>query len=978
MALQQQNVAIKLTGLDTKADSKFSVPGVLELIENAYQRKLGEYQKRDGFTSLTRSISPSGTLAAGKKVACLDDNLLMDDGTDLYQYSQEMVKWLKVGRNSRALVTLQPLASGAEDQVSGSTAVAGNYQVIVWEEVVFGAGSGNVRYSVRDLNTGAFIVSNESVGGTTTASPQVVAIGTGFVILYTSGANLVGHAIAAATPTTLGGAVNLKTNVHGTTKFFAVAGLSATRAIIAYRNATPAIECCTISAVPAVDLSGTSASATNGDQGLGWLHWDASDGNMYLATGSSANGVLTWTLDTAALGFTGPDTVDAAATATGNITGYYNVTEGKNVHYEIRSGTVYNSYVRRGRPATATDLVRGMGIGTQCFKVGARYYLGLTYPSDVQGTYFVMDVTESAALGISRRVVGKMLLGIGAGLTHRQNGLPAVALLSSTRVQSVITRKTKIATQGGLVNIITGVDVFQMDFDSSLLGRWVRAGASLYMPGGVTLMFDGKQVVEAGFHLFQEAPALVDAGAGNLSAGTYQICSVIVWHDAAGNVHRSAPSPAASITLGASRSIGCTIPTLRLTDKNNDLTGSPADNDCIVEVYSTTANGTIFYLANGQSAPLANNTAADTVAFTQNSSDANLVLAEELYTTGDVVDNIGPPASRALGVVNNRLFVLSSEDDTIWVSKEMNKDNTAAEFSDELKVRMDGQDGPALAVAGMDGRVVIFKRNNPYIMTGDGPDDRGVGMYATPRKVAASVGPIDSRSVQPTPEGIMFKSPKGIYLFDRGESTTYVGAAVEEHNSLTVTGSAMIDDLSQARFTTSDGKTLVYDWAIKNERGVGQWYVFTNQAAVDCTLWKRGFVFLASDGTVKQEVANQANDDGTAIITKYKLAWLNLAQLGGLQRIYELQIFGEFIGNHTLKVTWAHDFSTSATQVHQGTPGAPYLPRSKPSKQMSTSVQITIEDAFPGGATRGFKLSGLSLLVGIDKGAGNTSEQYLA
>lgn len=972
MPLQEQIVAIKIAGLNTKEDAKFVAPGVLELIENAYQKKLGEYQKRDGFTSLTRSISPSGTLAAGKKVACLDDNLLMDDGTDIYQYSQEMVKWLKVGRNPRALVTLQPLASGAEDQVSGSTAVSGNLQVIVWEEVVFGAGSGNIRYSVRDLNTGAFIVSNEAVGGTTTASPQVVAIGANFVILYTSGANLVGHAISASTPTTLGAAVNLKTNVHGTTKFFAVAGLSATNAIIAYRNTTPAIECFTITATPAVATSSTSADATNGDQGLGWLHWDASDGSMYLASGSSANGVQTWSINTTTLAFTGPDVVDAAATATGNITGYYNATEGKNVHYEIRSGTVYNTYVRRGRPASATDLVRSVGIGTQCFKVGSRYYLGLTYPSDTQGTYFIMDVTESAALGISRRIVGKVLLGIGAGLTHRQNGLPAVALLSSTRVQSVIVRKTKIATQGGLVNIVTGVDVFQMDFDSSLLGRWVRAGSSLYMPGGVTLMFDGKQVVEAGFHLYQEPAALVDAGAGNLSAGTYQISTVVVWHDAAGNVHRSAPSPAASITLGANRSIGCTIPTLRITDKNNDFTGSPADTDAVIEVYSTTANGTAFYLANGQSAPLANNTAADTVSFTQNSTDANLVLAEEIYTSGDVVDNIGPPASRALAVVNNRLFVLSSEDDSVWVSKEFDADNVAAEFSDELKVKMDGQDGPALAVAGMDGRIVIFKRNNPYVMSGEGPDDRGIGMYATPRKVGTAVGPIDERSVIAMPEGIMFKSAKGIHLLDRGEAGHYLGAPVEDYNSLTVTGSAVVDDKNQVRFTTSDGKTLVYDWVLT------QWYVFTNQAAVDCTLWKRGFVFLASDGTVKQEIADQANDDGTAIITKYRLAWLNLAQLGGRFLVYELQIVGEFIGNHQVWVTWGHDYSTSPTQILLGSPGAPYLPRAKPSRQSCTSLQVTIEDAFPGGATRGFKLSGLSLLVGVERGAGNKSAQYLA
>ena len=80
------------------------------------------------------------------------------------------------------------------------------------------------------------------------------------------------------------------------------------------------------------------------------------------------------------------------------------------------------------------------------------------------------------------------------------------------------------------------------------------------------------------------------------------------------------------------------------------------------------------------------------------------------------------------------------------------------------------------------------------------------------------------------PEGLMFKSSKGIYLLSRALELKYIGADVEAYNAFDVTSAQLIPTVYEVRFTLTNGVCLVHDYY------VDQWSVYTNIAAVDATM----------------------------------------------------------------------------------------------------------------------------------------------
>ena len=139
-------------------------------------------------------------------------------------------------------------------------------------------------------------------------------------------------------------------------------------------------------------------------------------------------------------------------------------------------------------------------------------------------------------------------------------------------------------------------------------------------------------------------------------------------------------------------------------------------------------------------------------------------------------------------------------------------------------------------------------------------------------------------------------------MVDRGLQVQYVGASVEAWNDLTITSASAVDDQNQVRFTTSNGRCLVYDIYFD------QWYTFTNIAAIDSAVWQGKFVFLKATGEVWRETKGSYVDVDVPIISKYVLALLQFAQVQGFQRIYKLNILGENRGTHGLKIEVGYDY----------------------------------------------------------------------
>lgn len=470
---------------------------------------------------------------------------------------------------------------------------------------------------------------------------------------------------------------------------------------------------------------------------------------------------------------------------------------------------------------------------------------------------------------------------------------------------------------------------------------------------------------------------------GSIVAGTYLYVAMYEWTDNFGQIHRSAPSESLSVTVGAGdpKSVTVTVPTLRLTSR-------PAASVRIV-VYRTKASGTVFYRLSPIASPTVNSTTVDAVTFLDQLADSAIGVNEFLYTNGGVLENLGPPAASMVTTYRGRMFLAGlSEPNTIAYSKYVVPGEAVA-FPGEFLIRVDQRGGPITGMAALDDKLILFKESSIFVLAGDGPTDAGTqDDFGAPQLVTTDAGCSNPKSIVLVPNGLMFQTPKGIYLIDRGLNVTYAGQHVESFNGQTITGAALVPNTNQVRFTIADGSALVFDYLM------GQWSTFTNHSAVDCDVWLDEFVFVKSNGLVYKENRTLFTDGpGVPIKLKMTTSWLAVAGLQGYQRTRRILVLGEYKGPHTLRVRVGTDYSPAFSQeeyfdttalVGSGTYGStspygypiavyggtfePYQFGVHVQFQKSQAFRVSIEDVQGSEYNEGLSVSGLTFTVGLKKG----------
>lgn len=442
----------------------------------------------------------------------------------------------------------------------------------------------------------------------------------------------------------------------------------------------------------------------------------------------------------------------------------------------------------------------------------------------------------------------------------------------------------------------------------------------------------------------------------NFPSGTY-ITAIV----GAGIITVSQPATAtstgSSFTTKDTGTATIIVPTLRLTGKTNVM----------IVIYRTTNNGTIFYRLNNPQSPLYNNPAADTVSYTDTLADAFLIQNEQLYTTGGEVDNIAAPAISALTSYRNRAAYLTPEDPYSWGYSKQVISGSPVEFNSELFTEeVDPKGGPLSALAEMDDKLILFKNNSIFYVVGEGPTPSGLNNdYQDPQIISTDTGCLNQNSIVLTPIGLMFQSPKGIYLLSRGLAVSYIGAEVEFYNNQTVTSALLVTSLNQIRFTMNSGIMLVYDYYFQ------QWSVFTNLNAADSTLFQNEHVFITPTGGINQEDMTVFTDNGNFIPLFIKTSWLSLAGLQGFERIYKMLLLGNYKSAHTLNVGVSFDFNPTLYPMGPipvlSDPGL-YQYRLFMPYQKCETFQFTINDSQVSPYGEGFSISAITLEVGSKQG----------
>jgi len=428
------------------------------------------------------------------------------------------------------------------------------------------------------------------------------------------------------------------------------------------------------------------------------------------------------------------------------------------------------------------------------------------------------------------------------------------------------------------------------------------------------------------------------------------------------------------------------VPMLRLTYKVN--------NPVKIVLYRWSSNQQTFYQVTNFVVPNLNNVTTDYITINDGLSDSEIVGNSILYTNGGVVEDIGPPATSVMALYKSRLFLVDAEDrNLLWYSKQV-IEATPVEMSDLFTIYIppttaaQGNTGPITALSAMDDKLIIFKKDAIYYLTGVGPDNTGANNdFSDAVFITSTVGCANPNSIVFIPNGLMFQSDKGIWLLGRDLSTNYIGAPVEAYNQYLVESSLNIPGTNQVRFTLNNDTTLMFDYFYQ------QWGTFVGIPALSSTLYQSLHTFINSYGQVLQESVGTYSDGPNPVLMSFTTSWLNLAGLQGYQRAYFLYLLGSYISPHKLSVQIAYEYNGSPTQSTLISPtnfsgyygsdpvygnasvygGSISLEQWRVHLQQQTcqSMQITVSEQFdsffgtPAGA--GLTLSGINLVVGLKK-----------
>jgi hypothetical protein len=965
MPVTKQLVPVDLTGgLNTKTDSKSLQPGQLKDLRNGVYTKGSRVDKRFGYDQVDMAQTIFSETIGGEAdgIATYQDELLVYADQHLYSYAQGANGWVDKGKMVSGIIKTRQIIKNSYQQTEGDMAIAGEIALYAWQDT-----SGNVRYSIEDLSTGTILANNKDSGYTSDAV-KCVALDPYLFLFIRDGADIQVFRLLKTMPalqdmgkavTDLGAATAWDTAVIG----------DGENIVLVYKDVSSEIRMLQYDAdmnqLPqeltiAEDADVIAVTVDSAFQiFIGWSRAGVVRIARANRSATLLDGPVTAASETATHIALGPQPVSTV----GQCIIAWTVTATPVDNQVTRKAT----YTLGAISTAAADLMRSVRISAKGFTYQEQNYIGVIYTpaSDLQPTFFIVRMEDG-------QLVGKQQYREAGAVTT-----PSTVSRVGNAFHWMVTNKTRLISEGDTEPFSSfGQSRTSFDFGNVNVFNTEEMGRSLFISGGILQQYDGAQVTEFGFALFPEPVTTAIGAAGVMSTGTHFIKVVYEWTDANGQIHYSAPSIQESETV-TNESIDVTVATLRVTNKS----------DITVSIFMTEAGGEIFYRATSVTSPLFNDPTVDTVAFNINISDGDLIDNDILYTTGGVLENTQPPAATFLEAYKGRLVLTGLENPVAYWYSKINQEGVPIEFTDVFSDVVESKGGDITAVSTLDDKLLLWKRDRPYYIYGDGPNASGAGAFTIPEQINVDVGCSEHVSIVRMPDGLMFKSVKGIYTMSSGFGVQYVGAGVEDFNGLLITGAVLNPDTNEVRYVT-EGRCLVYNYYFQ------RWSTFDNFAAKGAVNWINTFAYVRSDGTVFLESETTNKDNGSPVGLYLETGWMSFGGIQGFQRVSRFAILGTYKTRHILRIRVGYDFEEfwrdsyyfdTETQLAPSTYGdaspygevtgevyggnsLSYFFRAHLSRQKCSSIRFSIEDVTTeetGSSGEGFDITGLALDVGL-------------
>jgi hypothetical protein len=342
-----------------------------------------------------------------------------------------------------------------------------------------------------------------------------------------------------------------------------------------------------------------------------------------------------------------------------------------------------------------------------------------------------------------------------------------------------------------------------------------------------------------------------------------------------------------------------------------------------------------------------------------------------LYTTGQSLPNDIPPALRCATVWRNR--AIGAFGTRIYPSQEF-AEGIGIQWASTLNLDWLEGTGDITAIVPIDWNyLAAFKEDAIGIISGPGPDGVGHNGYIV-QTISTKHGVTNPKSVGGGPGGAYFQSGKTDQIM-----VITPQLAVEEctkgwfnSTGTQVTAFLFYDVLQQVWFPTANQHIIVLDYRHKTQSSpFGQTYDW------DLTGFGQAIAGIAMIGGVptvifvdgKQAVyVDSSTSDTTStpttvsILQKIKTGEMQPFGLAGSGDISSIQMLGEYISAHVVKMTTYPDFATSGTSVTKTMSAGPEQVGTRPPNcQRVQSLTAEIEELSSTG--KGFKFVGFAMEV---------------
>lgn len=449
--------------------------------------------------------------------------------------------------------------------------------------------------------------------------------------------------------------------------------------------------------------------------------------------------------------------------------------------------------------------------------------------------------------------------------------------------------------------------------------------------------------------------------AGDTSA-VYSYKAVFEWVDVYGRLHRSAPSDPWQETFTAQKSLAIEVSCLTISQRLTMVPYSPV----AVRFYRTLANGSTYRrLPGGAICELAF-AGVGATAYTDSYTDADIDENASIYTDGGVLPNDLAPSCRFLCKAEDRVWFGGLWDNTIvQCSKTIVPDEPIqCTDHDSHKVQLLSD---CTGLAYMDGTIIAFCVNAIYCITGDGPNDQGVGAFPSARLMSKDVGCIDYKSILETNIGVFFQSALGLYVIPRGlGQPQYIGAAVRSQVETTpqcISATVTLTNRNHlARWLMGEAGAQVGTTVLTFDLNASQWFVDTlavSMAEIGYSNDESGAVFLRNslDSTtvtypvwIESTTYTDDENNGQYDAARLQTNWIYPFGLGGWGNINKIIVaFEQTAATSSVTVSVnVDDYATqSATWAISAGTGVLYR-MIEIINRKGTAVQVTITDGAAG------------------------------